>query len=115
MSFEKLNVWKRSAALSAEIYRQLSDLKDWGFKDQITRSGLSISSNIAEGVERYSDKECIQFLGYARGSAGEVRSQIYIGVKAGYIPPELGKRWINEVQVIIQMLTKLISARKSKQ
>ena len=48
MAFEDLDVWKRSAGLSADIYRKLSGLKDYGFKDQITRSGLSIPSNIAE-------------------------------------------------------------------
>ena len=57
MAFEDLDVWKRSAGLSADIYKVLSDLKDYGFKDQITRSGLSIPSNIAEGLERRSDKE----------------------------------------------------------
>ena len=61
MAFEDLDVWKRSAGLSADIYKILSDLKDYGFKDQITRSGLSIPSNIAEGMERGSNKEKVQF------------------------------------------------------
>ena len=52
MRFEELDVWKRSARLSAEIYKKLCSLKDYGFKDQITRSGLSVPSNIAEGFER---------------------------------------------------------------
>ncbi len=47
MRFEDLEVWKRAARLSADIYRQLVDLKDYGFKDQITRSGLSVPSNTA--------------------------------------------------------------------
>ena len=50
--FEDLAVWKRSARLSAELYKSLRDLKDFGFRDQITRAGLSIPSNIAEGYER---------------------------------------------------------------
>ena len=50
MAFEDLEVWKRSAALSAEIYLELKLLRDYGFKDQITRSGLSVPSNIAEGM-----------------------------------------------------------------
>jgi four helix bundle protein len=45
MKFEDLDVWKRAARLSADLYIQLSDLKDYGFKDQITRSGLSVPSN----------------------------------------------------------------------
>ena len=76
-SFEDLEVWKRSARLSADIYKTLANLKDFGFKDQITRSGLSIPSNIAEGAERESIKEFINFLSYAKGSAGELKTQIY--------------------------------------
>jgi len=60
--FEELDVWKASASLSAEIYQSLNSLKDFGFKDQITRSGLSIPSNIAEGYERESAKEAVKFL-----------------------------------------------------
>ena len=45
MKFEDLDVWKKAARLSADIYRQLKELKDYGFKDQITRSGLSVPSN----------------------------------------------------------------------
>ena len=50
MKFEDLDVWKRATRLSVEIYKHLRELKDYGFKDQITRSGLSIPSNIAERV-----------------------------------------------------------------
>ena len=75
--FEDLEVWKRSARVSADIYKTLANLKDFGFKDQITRSGLSIPSNIAEGSERETDKERANFLNYAKGSAGELRTQIY--------------------------------------
>ena len=85
MKFEDLDVWKRAARLGADIYKKLNKLKDYGFKDQITRSGLSISSNIAEGFERESQKECVNFLSYAKGSCGELRSQIYIGMEIGYM------------------------------
>ena len=61
MRFEDLDVWKRAARLSADIYRQLRELKDYGFKDQITRSGLSVPSNIAEGFERESQKVRYEF------------------------------------------------------
>ena len=68
--FEDLDVWKRSARLDANIYKELSDPKDFGFRDQITRSGLSIPSNIAEGMERRSitDKKRY-YLGVLRGIA----------------------------------------------
>lgn len=113
MRFEDLEVWKRSARLSAHIYRELACLKDFGFKDQITRSGLSVPSNIAEGMERDSGKECIRFLQYAKGSCGELRTQIYIGIEIGYIPKEIGKQWIKETQELSAMLVGLMRTKQN--
>lgn len=107
LKFEELEVWKKSAALSAEIYLQLRELKDFGFRDQITRAGLSISSNIAEGYERESTKEVNNFLNYAKGSCGELRSQIYIGMKVGFIQRKEGKKWLDEAERISKMLFRL--------
>lgn len=114
MKFEDLDVWKRSAAISAEIYKELSSLKDYGFRYQITRSGLSISSNIAEGFERKGDKELINFLNYAKGSTGELRSQVYIGMKIGYISTAVGKNWVNETNEISRMLYGLMKSIRGK-
>ena len=104
MKCEKLDVWKKSAALSAEIYLYFRDLKDYGFKDQITRSGLSVPSNIAEGLERNSDKESYRFLDIAQASAAELKTQIYIGMKIDYIDRAKGKEWIDELEDIGKML-----------
>jgi four helix bundle protein len=112
MNFEDLDVWKRSSRLSADIYKNLSNLKDYGFRDQITRSGLSIPSNIAEGFERESNRECIKFLLYAKGSCGELRTQSYIGMEIGYITKEIGSKWVKEAKEISSMLSGLIKARK---
>ena len=108
--FEDLDVWKRAASLSADIYKTLSNLKDFGFKDQITRSGLSIPSNIAEGMERASVKEKTRFLDIAKGSAAELRTQTYIGQKIGYIPNDVAKKWVNETQEISAMLVGLMKS-----
>ncbi len=62
MDFEKLDVWKRSARLSADVYRALQPLRDFGFRDQITRSGLSVPCNIAEGMTRITIKDRSHFL-----------------------------------------------------
>jgi len=113
MGFESLDVWQRSAGLSADIYTQMKGMKDYGFKDQITRSGLSIPCNIAEGMERSSNKEKAQFLSYAKGSCGELRTQIYIGMKIEYVPKEKGKQWIidtNDISAMLAMLIKSIKA-----
>ena len=107
MKCEKLDVWKKSAALSAEIYLYFRDFKDYGFKDQITRSGLSIPSNIAEGIERVSDKESYRFLDIAQGSAAELKTQIYIGMKIDYIEKDQGFRWIDELENIGKMIVGL--------
>jgi four helix bundle protein len=113
MRFEDLEVWKRSARLSAGIYKELKILKDYGFKDQITRSGLSIPSNISEGFERESPKDCVKFLLYAKGSCGELRTQIYIGMDIGYIDADLSKRWISETEELSNMIGGLIKTKRS--
>ncbi len=112
--FEELDVWKKSARLSAEIYKALAELKDYGFRDQITRAGLSIPSNVAEGYERNSNKELTLFLNYAKGSAGELRTQIYIGMEIGYINREVGKSWLQEAEEISKMLHGLIRTIKAR-
>jgi len=114
VGFEELDVWKRSAKLSADIYRCMKSVTDYGFKDQISRSGLSIPSNIAEGVERNSPKETVNFLSYAKGSCGELRTQIYIGMKIGYIAKESGNKWIQETREISAMLVGLSDSIKDK-
>jgi hypothetical protein len=132
--FEELEVWKRSARLSANLYKTMTDLKDFGFRDQITRAGLSIPSNIAEGYERNSDKELANFLNYAKGSdettshltsppkyagqvigyAGELRTQVYIGMEIGYIKNEIGKGWLDECEEISKMLHGLIRTVRAR-
>ena len=112
MSFESLDVWKRSKNLSVEIYRSMAKLGDWGFKDQVTRSSLSIPSNIAEGMERASDKEKARFLDIAKASSGELRTQIIIGIEVGYIQEVIGEKWQNETKEISAMLVGLSRSLK---
>jgi len=100
--------------LSAEFYQSLRDLKDFGFRDQITRAGLSIPSNIAEGYERESAKETANFLNYAKGSAGELRTQLYIGMDIGYIEREAGMAWIREAEEISRMLHGLMQTIRTR-
>ncbi len=109
-TFEKLDVWRRSHALSIEIYRLLADCRDWGFKDQITRAGNSISDNIAEGAERPGKAEFKQFPGSAKGSAGETRSQVLRAIALNYIPAETGQRLISELRQTNRMIHGLINS-----
>lgn len=112
MKFEDLEVWKRAARLSADLYRYFAESRDYGFRDQITRAGLSISSNIAEGMERQTATDKARFLTIAKGSCGELRTQIYIGMEIDYIDREQGKRWIQETQELSAMLVGLSRSLK---
>lgn len=89
--FENLECWKKSVELAARIY-QITQRggfeKDYGLKDQIRRASVSISSNIAEGKERQSIAEFIRFLYIAKGSSGELRTQLLIANRIGYLGQE---------------------------
>ena len=103
-SFEDLDVWRRSCDLSVDVCGAFIKCNDYGFKDQITRSAVSVPSNIAEGSERMSRKEFVQFLGYAKGSAGELRTQLIIAGRLGYITGPQSQEWIAEVRQISAMI-----------
>lgn len=76
------------------IYSQFKALKDYSFKDQVQRAAISVMNNIAEGFERNSDKEFSRFLKIAKGSAGEVRSMIYMAEELNYIEKQTSKELI---------------------
>ena len=107
MKCENLDVWKKSCRVSVEIYKYFKDSKDYGFKDQITRCSLSIGSNIAEGMEKESNKEKTRFLNISEGSLAELITQIYIGIEINYIKKEIGMKWKNELDHISKMIKNL--------
>ncbi|MBR9846432.1 MAG: four helix bundle protein [Algicola sp.] len=112
MKFEQLEVWKRSSRLASNVYKLMRDCQDYGFKDQITRSALSVPSNIAEGLERETSKEESRFLYYAKGSLGELLTQTYIGMDIGYIDKESGLVIVAECKEMAAMVAALIKIRK---
>ncbi|PMN71083.1 four helix bundle protein [Enterovibrio norvegicus] len=114
MRFKQLKVWQQACRLSCDIYKLMKECRDWGFRDQITRSGLSIPSNIAEGEDRDSPKDQIRFLNIAKSSTAELITQIYIGIEVGYIDKTEGLRLINEAEPIAGSLGKLIKTKKSR-
>jgi len=86
--FEDLHVWQDARTLVSEVYKatkQRNFKRDFSLRDQITRAATSTMSNIAEGFERGTRKEFIQFLNIAKGSNGEVRSQLYVALDQEYI------------------------------
>jgi four helix bundle protein len=111
--FENLEVWKRACQLSVEIFKVFKDCIYFGLRDQITRSSLSIPSNIAEGYERDSNKEFIRFLYIAKGSCGELRTQLYIALQIGCLDQKKGSDFIEEAMEISFMLSGLIRKRRT--
>lgn len=109
--FEELEVWQMARELVKYIYDITNEkyfLKDFGLKDQIRRSAVSIMANIAEGFERKSNKEFIQFLFIAKGSCGEVRSHIYVASDLGYINDEISESLHNKTITISKSLSGFI-------
>ena len=113
--FDELNLYKKARLLTKAIYnatRGTAFSKDYGLTDQIRRASITIMSNIAEGFERGSNKEFIQFLFIAKGSCGEVRAQLSVALDQNYIDDELYNNLIDESIEVSKMLSKLISYLK---
>ena len=90
--FEDFIVWQQARELVGLVYAQTRSgdfAKDYGLKDQIQRAAVSIPSNIAEGYERNSNRELLKFLYIAKGSAGEVRSQLYTALDLKYLTQDV--------------------------
>jgi len=88
--FEDIASWQKARELTQIIYKHSKGgefARDFGLRDQIREASVSIMSNIAEGYERGGDKEFRQFLSTAKGSCGEVRSQLYVALDQNYIVP----------------------------
>lgn len=112
--FEDLEVWQNAIELSVNVYDKLKDCRDYSFKDQICRASVSVPSNIAEGFERQSNKEYIHFLHIAKGSAGEVRTQLMIAFRLEYINEEDYLILLEDTKRISEQLYNLIKTRKEK-
>lgn len=102
--FEELEVWKRSSRLAVSILELVDGIKLYALRDQMARCCISVPSNIAEGAERESNREFRRFLAIAKGSAGELRTQLYIGVRAGIFPAEVANPLIQEAKEISSMI-----------
>jgi len=112
-SFEELEVWKLGCRLAVRVYEVLKECRGFGLKDQMTRAAVSISSNIAEGAERDSKQEFVRFLHIAKGSAAELRTQVYIACQIGIISNDIQKEFTEELKKISSMLHGLIKSIKT--
>ena len=114
-TFEDLLVWQKGIDLVKEIYlltKSLEFSKDFAFRYQLRRAAISIPTNIAEGYERAFRKEYLQFLNFAKGSAGEVRSLLHLGVAIGYIDSKSYENLRNSILELSRYLSNLIRSLK---
>jgi four helix bundle protein len=103
--FEDIEAWKEARELVKEIYEAFTHIKDYGFKDQIQRAVISIMSNIAEGFDRGTNREFIQFLIISRGSVSEVKSLCYAALDLGYLDKDV----FDKIQERCLKLTNLLN------
>jgi four helix bundle protein len=109
-SFEELEVWQRACDAAVAVCEAVRVFKDFAFRDQMTRAAISIPSNIAEGAERSSKPDFIRFLHYSKGSSAELRTQIMLAVRLGYLTRESGETFLIELKRISAMLHRLVQS-----
>ncbi|MBV6419931.1 MAG: hypothetical protein DAHOPDDO_01157 [Ignavibacteriaceae bacterium] len=115
-TFEDLKVWQDSREFVKSIYELTSSnnfAKDYGLKDQIQRAAVSIMNNIAEGFERNNNKVFVVFLKYSKGSAGEIRSMLYIALDLKYISQSTFDEYYSNVIKIITQISNFIKYLKN--
>ncbi|MBL1198348.1 MAG: four helix bundle protein, partial [Nostoc sp. GBBB01] len=112
-TFEDLKVWQKGIDLVKQIYLRTKEgelSKDFGLRDQLRRATVSIPTNIAEGFERYSRKEYLNFLNIAKGSAGEVRSLLRVALEVGYLDQPTYTQLSNQAMELSRMLSNQIQS-----
>ena len=113
-SFEDLVIWQEGMKICYQIYDALEHCHDFGLRNQMERSAVSVPSNIAEGYELSSDRVFIRHLYIAKGSAGELRTQLYIAIRQKYISEETGTELLAQAKKLGGMIQKFITARKKR-
>lgn len=115
--FEDLEVWQRAKELTNLIYRFSSSgalARDFGLRDQMRRASVSIMSNIAEGFESQTQVLFIKYLGHAKGSAGELRAQLYIAFEQNYLTQDEFNLAISLAETCSKQLARFIQYLESQ-
>jgi four helix bundle protein len=110
--FEELEIWQESRRLSLQVFNMTANgnvAKDFRFKDQIRSAAGSVMDNIAEGFERSSRLEFVNFLSFSKGSCGEVRSQIYRAIDQQYFTEEPSKILLNDYEKLAAKIAGFIA------
>jgi four helix bundle protein len=112
-TFEDLRVWQQGIELVKQIYlitKEGNISRDFGLRDQLRRAAVSVPTNVAEGFERHSRKEYVNFLNIAKGSAGEVRSLLRVALEVGYLDKNTYLRLYDMAKGLSRMLASQIQA-----
>jgi four helix bundle protein len=115
--FEELEVWQKAKELTNLVYKYSSDGafgRDFGLRDQMRRAAVSIMSNITEGFESQTQAMFIKYLAHAKGSAGELRAQLYIARDQGYITDEEFKMILSLAEICSKQLARFIQYLESQ-
>ncbi|MBO0930826.1 four helix bundle protein [Fibrella aquatilis] len=112
--FEDLLVWQKGLSQAIDLYKLMATCTDYSLRDQMRRSAVSVPSNVAEGFERHTNKEFIRYLRIAKGSNGELRTQIHIAVGVGILDIVVGEDPLSKSRIISSMLQNLIKTREEK-
>ena len=114
--FKDLIIWQQAKDLAVMIY-QISEGgalgRDFGLRDQIRRSAVSIASNIAEGDERDTDRESVRFFYIAKGSLAELRTQVEVAYEIDYLEKQVYERIEEKCLTLGKMIGSLIKARQN--
>ena len=108
-SFEDLEVWQRGCRLAVDVFKTFATCRNFTMQDQVKRSALSIPSNVAEGYERGSNKDFVRFLNIAKGSGGELRTQLYISRKLEFLTKTDFNRLVAESKEISAVASRSFS------
>jgi len=116
--FEDIEAWKKGRELRKAVYscsRNGAFGKDFALRDQIRRSAVSITSNIAEGFERGGNREFVQFLAHSKGSCGELRDQLYAALDEQYISADQFESLCKQAVEISRMISGLMRYLKQSE
>src|SRR5688500_2828112 len=114
---EKLDVWKMSVEMVTKVYEYTKAFpadERFGLTSQIRRAAVSIPANIAEGAARQHDKEFLQFLFVAQGSASELETELLIAQNLGYLNAERFNELYDAINTIARMIVGLAKSVKSR-
>ena len=116
--FEEIRAWQTARELTRRVYEvsgQGAFARDYGLRDQMRRAAVSIMSNIAEGFESGTQALFIRYLRYAKGSAGELRAQLYVSLDAGYLTEAGFEELFDLADKCSRQLSRFISYLESQQ